>query len=596
MSARCSRAESDTVFSARASSREPGVIRQLVEAALLLGLAVILFRGFVAEGYMISTGSMAPCLLGYHRRIVCPDCAYAFSRGTRYDIDDTILAQGASDASDFGYVTRQATVCPNCGLGNIDVRLVPRNEGDQLLVQKNFFELRPPRRWEVVVFRHPNDAEQAYVKRTVGLPGEEIQLSDGDVFVDGSLQRKPLRVQRSMRIGVYDNDFAPLGEQWQPRWHSSGPHSHWSPDGNAFEYRSDRRGSLGTKSYPDAAAQSVTETRSGTTLRSGEQPADWLAYRHWIRSGGGHHTSVALEEWPRDAPPLSASPLSSATNNVRNRPNQHKLVCTGVLEGPAAARLLGLSNAAEFQRAVKQLAEQSHVGIITDTYGYNHPQAAEAPFAIHDLIVEATVQSLSETGEFRIRMTDGWHWFDAVFDFGEREVELFSDRSDKPLRSANMPRGLFSGPVLVEMSLFDRQVLLTADGEAMFPPLLYTAEKRPRKALREPVMLGAARGHVRVEHLRLFRDVYYTPKHAGAASSTLSDDRFSVGPGELFVLGDNSPVSVDSRLWDSSTIPQRLLIGKPFLVHLPSQQERVEIGGRVHHIRVPDFSKVRYIQ
>ncbi len=563
---------------------------------MLLGLAVILFRGFVAEGYMISTGSMAPCLLGYHRRIVCPDCAYAFSRGTRYDIDDTILAQGTDNGSDLGYVTRQATVCPNCGFRNIDVRLVPRNEGDQLLVQKNFFELRPPKRWEVVVFRHPNDAEQAYVKRTVGLPGEEIQLADGDVFVDGSLQRKPLAVQRSMRISVYDNDFAPLDAQWQPRWHPTNAHSHWSADGNAFEFRSDRQAATEAKPHPDGAAQPVLETLPGATARSDGQPVDWLAYRHWIRSGGRHHTSVVLEKWPSDAPPLSASPLASATSNVRYRPGQQKLVCTGVLEAATAARLLALSDDTKFQSAVRQLAAQSHVGIITDVYGYNHPLAAEVPFAVHDLMVEATVQPLGEAGEFRIRMTDGWHWFDAVFDMGGRDVKLFSDQSDKPLRSASLPRGVFADPTLVEMSLFDRQILLTADGEPLFPPLRYTAEKRPRKPLREPVLLGAARGDFRVEHLRLYRDVYYTPKHANADNSRLSEDRFTVGPGELFVLGDNSPVSVDSRLWDSTTIPQRLLIGKPFLVHLPSQQERVEIGGSVHHIRVPDFSKVRYIQ
>ena len=51
-----------------------GVIRSLTESLVSLFIAVLLFRTFVAEGYMISTGSMAPCLLGFHKRVECPKC------------------------------------------------------------------------------------------------------------------------------------------------------------------------------------------------------------------------------------------------------------------------------------------------------------------------------------------------------------------------------------------------------------------------------------------------------------------------------------------------------------------------------------------
>ncbi|MGD9854770.1 MAG: signal peptidase I [Planctomycetaceae bacterium] len=546
-----------------AAARELGAIRQLAEAALLLAVAVILFRGFVAEGYMISTGSMAPCLLGYHRQIVCPDCAFAFSRGTRHDIDDSILAQGSRERSDFGIIAEQATVCPNCGFADIDIHLAPRNEGDQLLVQKNFFQWRSPRRWEVVVFRHPDDAEQAYVKRVVGLPFEEIQLVDGDVFVNGGLQRKTLTVQRSMRIGVYDNDFEPLDQLWEPRWRPSRTDSGWSPDGHSFRFQS------GSKREGEVA------------------DTQWLGYRHWLRSGGNHRTSVTLDQWPDDAPAPANLPFPGVAYDVE----QKRLQCTGVLEHSDAAGLLAMTQDADFQLAVQRLEAQSHVGPITDVYGYNHPQSAEVPFAVHDLMIEFSLEALSRTGQFCIRMHDGWHWFDAVIDFDEQRVRLFSDDSVEPLRSAALPRKRFVNPVQVEMSLFDRQVLLAVDGQEVFPALRYAAENEPRELPREPVLLGASGGELRIEQLRLYRDVYYTPKHAGSPG-----DSFFVGAEELFVLGDNSPVSVDSRLWDSTTIPERLLSGKPFLVHLPSKQERVEIGGSVRHIRIPDFSRVRYIQ
>ncbi len=49
--------------------------------------------------------------------------------------------------------------CPNCGEDRIDLRAVPPNHGDQLLVQKNVYEFRKPRRWEVVVLKSPSPSD-----------------------------------------------------------------------------------------------------------------------------------------------------------------------------------------------------------------------------------------------------------------------------------------------------------------------------------------------------------------------------------------------------------------------------------------------------
>ena len=59
----------------------PGGLRALTEWLVLLALAVTLLRGFAVEGYMISTGSMAPSLLGYHARVTCPSCGLIFAHG-----------------------------------------------------------------------------------------------------------------------------------------------------------------------------------------------------------------------------------------------------------------------------------------------------------------------------------------------------------------------------------------------------------------------------------------------------------------------------------------------------------------------------------
>ena len=55
----------------KATPEEAGFLRQVIEALACLAVAVIVFRAFLLEGYIISTGSMAPSLLGYHKQVVC---------------------------------------------------------------------------------------------------------------------------------------------------------------------------------------------------------------------------------------------------------------------------------------------------------------------------------------------------------------------------------------------------------------------------------------------------------------------------------------------------------------------------------------------
>ena len=540
--------------------RESGMFRKCFDAAVALALAVILFRAFVAEGYMISTGSMAPCLLGYHRQVVCPTCAFPFSRGTRVHDDDAILAEPdwSTSAVDLGVVpTTAETMCPNCGLSTIDVRSVPRNEGDQLLVQKHLYQLRLPRRWEVVVFRHPNDPDQAYVKRVVGLPGESIALSDGDLYADGTLQRKSLKVQQGMRITVYDHDHEPIDAEWKPRWRATPDQTRWESIENRFVHRAD-----------------------------GDEETAWLTYHHWIREGGTHRTSVPLAHWPTsiDEPEVLDRMLSYSTG--RNR-----LSHVGVLPDWKADRLRNASDDPHWIAAVNRLEALSHESPVVDLYGYNHPDSGERANSIHDLMLEAEISSVQGDGELRIRMTDGWHWFETVLDFGNRQVRLSVDGRPDQTRSAPLSTAHVRKTATVTVSLFDRQVLVCLNGKPCLEPLLYAADHRRRRLTSRPVQLGAAGVDLSVSHLRLFRDVYYT------ANQVTSQGEFApLGPNEFFVLGDNSPVSVDSRAWESPAIPRELLVGKPFLVHLPSRQGRVEFGGDSHHIRIPDFSRVRYIR
>lgn len=74
---------------------------------------------------------------------------------------------------------------------------------DRIFADKLVTMIRPPRRWEVMIFRFPLDERRLYVKRIVGLPGETLQVQGGDLWVDGKLARKPDHVNESVLKDVF---------------------------------------------------------------------------------------------------------------------------------------------------------------------------------------------------------------------------------------------------------------------------------------------------------------------------------------------------------------------------------------------------------
>jgi len=65
-------------------------------------------------------------------------------------------------------------------------------EGQFMLVNKVEYWLRPPARGDVVVFQPPNDPDGIpLIKRVIGLPGERLEIRDGQVFVNGTRLDEP---------------------------------------------------------------------------------------------------------------------------------------------------------------------------------------------------------------------------------------------------------------------------------------------------------------------------------------------------------------------------------------------------------------------
>lgn len=188
-------------------------IVEIVQTVLTALLLALVFRTFFVEPFIIPTGSMAETLHGAHARRLCRACGWTFDFGP--------AEPGAPTGEDF--VLPSYVKCPNCQLVTTPTpdECLPR-AGDRLLVEKWTYAtgLRSPQRWDVIVFRDANAPQQHLIKRAVGLPGESIELRDGDIFINGRIARKPRHVQDALWTIVFDQSYGPrAGERSAgPRW------------------------------------------------------------------------------------------------------------------------------------------------------------------------------------------------------------------------------------------------------------------------------------------------------------------------------------------------------------------------------------------
>src|SRR3990170_1792723 len=100
--------------------RKKSVIREYTEAILVAVLLALLIRTFVVQAFKIPSGSMIPTLL----------------------------------------------------------------VGDHILVNKFIYRFRDPARGDVVVFKYPVDEHRDFIKRVIGLSGEDVYIKDRQIFVN----------------------------------------------------------------------------------------------------------------------------------------------------------------------------------------------------------------------------------------------------------------------------------------------------------------------------------------------------------------------------------------------------------------------------
>ena len=64
------------------------------------------------------------------------------------------------------------------------------SDQERIFINKYVYRFEPIHRGDVVVFWYPLDRTKSFIKRVVGLPGEKLEIRDGELYVNGKQIRE----------------------------------------------------------------------------------------------------------------------------------------------------------------------------------------------------------------------------------------------------------------------------------------------------------------------------------------------------------------------------------------------------------------------
>ncbi len=615
------------------------LFHETIEAVVVAFVLAFLFRTFEAEAFVIPTGSMSPSLQGRHKDVACPQCGARFR-----------TSSSAEDMEDAGRLRQFATfeeaevvggMCPMCRYPMPYSKDLPPNAvdevsafadlenvetddsypGDRILVNKYGYEFKEPSRWDVIVFKFPGDGDMNYIKRLVGLPGEELQIYQGDLFTrklgDANakflIERKPPETVAAMLQPVHDTDYesALLNKSgWPLRWAAT------TSDGWKVE----------------AEPGDPTVAQRCSVDLPADAPVAWLRYRHLL---------PREDDWSL-ATDISRAGSIEAWTKRENLP-----------DSPAQVRAT--------------MREKAFPELITDFNSYNtrihreylmdtlrHPGGLSWSNALRqhmgmnwvgDLAVDVDVEVEEARGELVLDLVEAGYHFRATIDLKDGKAKLsvvdgrtggalpFKSEAATPIDGADSYRIRFANVddqlllwvdgKLVEFanSAYDPDVLFaSAGGREEMIPWSDAADGGSDGGDLAPAGVGVSGAKLVVTRLAVLRDVYYIATNDTRSQESMSMDyypprlaanagdevvpplsdardlfkdpeawprfltrrseKFPIKPGQLFVMGDNSPESADCRLWygngDTAVsrpggryLDRRLVIGKAVCVFWP---------------------------
>ena len=538
--------------------------RETVEAIVGAILLAILIRGFEAEAFVIPTGSMAPTLMGRHKEIECPQCGFV------YAVNASDEVEGTRSGSPIALRVASGT-CGNCRF-QADLSQEPSFKGDRILVDKSVYDMpylpgaSEPERWDVVVFRFPEEPETNYIKRLIGLPGESVRIWYGDAYIKApkgqsfEIARKPLEHQAAMQIMVYDDHLRPIALKDQEAW------KRWVPG--------------------KVEAWSEDATNPGR-FKPVVSPTEWseFHYEHKVPDPGQWRAIVAGESLPRTPRATLITDFSAYNTN------------------------LSASNAD-----------------LSGDVSYEQENAWFQPHWVGDLTLSCRLDVEKAEGKVRFELVEGGVLNRAEFDLASGKVAVTRDGKTvgDAGTSINQP-----GVHDVRFANVDNRLTLWIDGQTPFGAgLSYEddPENHPAPTVDDlkPARISAFGASVAVSDLVLTRDIYYTvkpgtsdygnPGHPGvprnplelfdfladpakvaALGPLMQGEVYKIGEDRFMMFGDNSPRSKDGRDWhetdrlyppnaqvgdeessgwDASDrrsweVPRNLITGKAFAVFWP---------------------------
>lgn len=570
-----------------------GVI-DTIEAIIIALIVALTFRAFVVEAFVIPTGSMAPTLLGAHYKVICPKCGYEFDmdanlrRQVHYDKNSKRYIPGTDDnqaelADNRGVPLEQLPICPNCryvisarelpqfleapvmpdgshGGASQSVPLAWANNGDRILVLKYLYSIMPPKRWDVIVFKEPEHADSNYIKRLIGLPGETVQIINGDIYImppddtnpaHWQIARKPEEIQQALWQLVYNNDFyatdegkvrtSPLRDWDKPVWTNP-----WQPDaahaggwtkGPVMSYGGGGVSSLQFQLVPPGAPAGYPPYGLNTLGYNTDLYVDEFNGEFAPRSIVGDLRMEALWTPQRVGGPV---PEASITLTL-GRPNN----CYRLTWGHQGMEL-------EHLVLKKEATDPADHWVKVDAQTVALPgvgaggAAMPAPEAGRSY--QLALNNVDHALQFYV---DGKKvlWFDQPW----TAAQAMDDIAKYP---ADWTNSLSQGP----------QVWGEAD--------------KARANTRIQIDVS---GPCDISHLKVFRDLFYTQVRDNTYPATGTQaNPLTLGADEFFALGDNSRRSADGRVWRlvhpplgdlgvrAGIVPRRYLLGKAFFVYWPA--------------------------
>jgi signal peptidase I len=558
------------------ATRNPrGAGRETVESIVVAFTLALLFRAFEAEAFVIPTGSMAPTLMGRHKDLTCDACGAAFQVGSSAEEDDesrrlrTELAAVEASRRDPGRAAQlrrqlgeklvSRARCRNCGNvmpltverggGRLYDPRYPSFSGDRILVDKFSYDFREPARWDVVVFKYPEEAKTNYIKRLVGLPGETVTIAGGDIWTQRgdeppAIARKPPSRLRAMLQTVHDSRH--VSEQlvragWPAAW------SDWSTPAAApgCRWTTDDDGRSFAVTCPDGEA--TLRFRNLTP-----SPEAWQRLR-----SGGEIAETARPELVRDVQPYNSGLEGRGHRWVGDLGVEFDLHG----RGDSGTLTIDLVKAGLRHTCVLDLSD--------GTASVSWPGAAQPARAR---------TSVRGSGRWRL-----------LFVNADQELTLFIN--GRPVA--------FDGPTAWETDL--------DQATAAAPVLAGGSPGDPEVGDLAPVGLTASRADLRVTDLRVLADTYYIASREIEVFRGLRPEleRFSASleEGQYFMLGDNSSASKDGRAWDTvHYVDRHLITGRALLVfwpHAVPARWSIPVNLRGFEVRLPswpNFARMRFVR